>query len=188
MSTTILNSTRIATIFAGALATGVVLSGQGPQDDDGATELELNTVHVELHVNDDEPGDRKELLKVLLTLEVQQYDAMSLRDENWKKRPEAFATAKESFSADFRCITGWDELLTLDQHFGILKKTKLDTSKLSDAQLTVINENAVIVSYRLEEKIADQHGGYKTKNRVSSTWVRRGIQWRKVFEQSTPVR
>jgi len=122
-----------------------------------------------------------------LTQERGWYDAMSLRDENWEQRPEQFKQLQSVLTKDFRAITGWDELLDADQFLSIRSSIRLNKYVLSEPQLIRVNDDAAILTYKVEEQVANRGGGYNTAARVSVTWKRQDGGWLAAYYQSTKV-
>jgi hypothetical protein len=133
------------------------------------------------------PATGDELLKILVASESEEYEAMSLRDENWIKRPAAFERIRGNFAKDFRAITGWDELLTADQYSEIIAQIRLDRYTISEGILIRVSADAAILTCKVERYEADRHGGHRSIMRVSSTWTRQGDKWVKAFQQSTQM-
>jgi hypothetical protein len=133
-----------------------------------------------------ETADDK-LRDLLLSKERRWYEVMSLRDENWIQRTEQFERLSSMLAKDFRAVTGWDELLTADQLLAIRVNTRLNKFVLSDPHLLHLGDDAAILTYKIEEEVANRWGGYKSVVRAATTWKQQDGVWLAAYYQSTSV-
>ena len=131
------------------------------------------------------PSDK--LLKTLLGTERRWYEAMSLRDEEWAQRAGEFEKLKGTLASDFQAITGWDELIDGRGFVKMCEKIRINRYILSEPHLIQLGTESAVLTYKLEEHVADSRGGYQAASRISSTWALRDGRWVNIFHQATKI-